>query len=250
MRLIVFDLDGTLTATGEIDAECFVRAFADVGIAPIDTDWRRYTHTTDSGIATEIYETVFGRPPKEAELEALKARLRAHLCSRAQDAPEQFAQIPGARALLEEIAANQSYGAAIATGAWTVSAEVKLAVSGLCAAGVPLATADDASRRAEIVGYAVDRARRQYAVDEFDEIVLVGDGVWDVEAARSLGYPFIGVAFENSPERLRSAGASYIVEDFRAPREFLNAVGQVFWEHDTSARLPRAHRSRPHGNRD
>ena len=40
MRLVIFDIDGTLTETMKVDEECFVRSFAEVfGFTDIDTDW-------------------------------------------------------------------------------------------------------------------------------------------------------------------------------------------------------------------
>jgi phosphoglycolate phosphatase-like HAD superfamily hydrolase len=40
MRLIIFDIDGTLTQSTEADEECFVRTLAEVcGFGDIDTDW-------------------------------------------------------------------------------------------------------------------------------------------------------------------------------------------------------------------
>jgi phosphoglycolate phosphatase-like HAD superfamily hydrolase len=45
MRLVIFDIDGTLTQTMKADAECFLRSLADVcGFCGVDTDWSRYKH--------------------------------------------------------------------------------------------------------------------------------------------------------------------------------------------------------------
>jgi beta-phosphoglucomutase-like phosphatase (HAD superfamily) len=56
MKLAIFDIDGTLTETNKVDNECFVKAFADShNITGIETDWTRYKHVTDSGIALEIF---------------------------------------------------------------------------------------------------------------------------------------------------------------------------------------------------
>lgn len=64
MKLVMFDIDGTLTQTFAIDAECYVRALTEVsGFEAISTDWASYQHTTNSGILSEIYEMRLGRPP-------------------------------------------------------------------------------------------------------------------------------------------------------------------------------------------
>jgi beta-phosphoglucomutase-like phosphatase (HAD superfamily) len=57
MRLVIFDIDGTLTETAKTDEECFARSLAEVcGFGDVETDWSRYKHTTDSGIFHEIHE--------------------------------------------------------------------------------------------------------------------------------------------------------------------------------------------------
>src|SRR6266513_1165002 len=69
MRLVIFDIDGTLTQTMKADEECFVRSLAEVcGIRDVDTDWSRYKHATDSGIFHEIHEARIGRPPSPIEI--------------------------------------------------------------------------------------------------------------------------------------------------------------------------------------
>lgn len=65
MRLLVFDFDGTLAATDEVDTKCFIEAFADAGFDEIDADWGNYEHTTDAGIAAEIFAAALGRLPSD-----------------------------------------------------------------------------------------------------------------------------------------------------------------------------------------
>ena len=69
MRLVIFDIDGTLTQTMKTDEECFVLSLADVcGFSDVDTDWSHYRHATDSGILHEIYEVPIGRSPSSDEV--------------------------------------------------------------------------------------------------------------------------------------------------------------------------------------
>ena len=50
MNLLVFHVDGTLTATNEVDTCCFTRAFLEVFCVELNTSWHIYPHRTDSGI--------------------------------------------------------------------------------------------------------------------------------------------------------------------------------------------------------
>ena len=69
MKLAIFDIDGTLTRTNEVDEICFVQAFADAhAITGFDTNWDGYRHATDSGITIQIFQDRFGRNAKPNEL--------------------------------------------------------------------------------------------------------------------------------------------------------------------------------------
>ena len=78
MRLVIFDIDGTLTQTMKADADCFVRSLAEVcGFRDVDTDWSGYKHATDSGMFHEIHEARTGRPPSALVI----SRFRPHFVS-------------------------------------------------------------------------------------------------------------------------------------------------------------------------
>ncbi len=75
MHLVMFDIDGTLTETGKIDEECFVRSLADVcGFADVKTDWSSYKHTTDSGCAVSLTLRPIGRATSTRRIPAFFTR--------------------------------------------------------------------------------------------------------------------------------------------------------------------------------
>jgi phosphoglycolate phosphatase-like HAD superfamily hydrolase len=100
---------------------------------------------------------------------------------------------------------------ALATGGWRLSAQLKLAAAGLDCRGVPLASADDGLTREEIVEQAC--ARAGFSISAATRIVSVGDGVWDVRTARSLGLRFLGVGEGTHAEALYRAGAGSVLPD-------------------------------------
>ena len=71
---------------------------------------------------------------------------------------------------------------------------------------------------------ACRRAAEHYGCANFDVIVYVGDGLHDVRASQNLSYGFIGVAGTERAERLRAAGARYIVADFTDTDAFLRLL--------------------------
>jgi hypothetical protein len=76
MHLVVFDIDGTLTDTCEVDSGCYWVAIQQVfRIAADQPDWSTFRHVTDSGIACESCERYLGRPANESEIDAIRQRL-------------------------------------------------------------------------------------------------------------------------------------------------------------------------------
>jgi beta-phosphoglucomutase-like phosphatase (HAD superfamily) len=68
MHLVMFDIDGTLTQTTNIDEQCFVRSFKDVfGFTDIDTDSSHYPRTTASGFFHAVFMSRIGRSPTAEE---------------------------------------------------------------------------------------------------------------------------------------------------------------------------------------
>jgi phosphoglycolate phosphatase-like HAD superfamily hydrolase len=232
MDLAIFDIDGTLTQSVAVDEVCFVQAFRDVlGIEGINTNWLEYSFQTDSGLALEICRNHLDRDPSGAEIIHLQARFAQLLCAAVEGAGPPIREVPGAAALLHALGAHPPWHIAIATGGWRISARFKLAAAGLPVDAYPWANADDALDRVDILRTAIRRAERAYKQVAFERIVYVGDGVWDVRAARLVGIGFLGLGAGTKAGRLVEEGASCVLQDFSDPVkvvECLEAVGRKF----------------------
>jgi phosphoglycolate phosphatase-like HAD superfamily hydrolase len=221
MRLVIFDVDGTLTQSMEADAKCFVRSLAEVcGFSDIDTDWSRYKHVTDSGVFQEIYESRAGRSPSSHEISVFRQHFVGLLGQVSSGAP--FAPITGAPVLLSRLATSREYCVALATGAWRESARLKMRSAGLCYDDYPAASSDDALDRESIIRLSMRRAADRYG--RLDNTVYVGDAVWDARACRNLGIPFIGIAADGRAARLFAEGAICVFPDFSATDLFLGSL--------------------------
>lgn len=228
MKLAIFDVDGTLTGTLAIDADCFVRAFADeFKITGIDTDWRRYDHYTDSGIADQVFREKLGREPSLEELEQLVVRFLFLLGKAAEDQPDLFPGVPGAEQAFSRMRKEKGWKVAIATGCWLESALFKLDRAQIRHQNVPIASADDSMVREKIAQLALRRARAFYKVRHFKKIVYVGDGVWDVKMAAKLDFPFLGVGDEEREKLLRRAGGRHFIPDFSDYDLFLKKLDET-----------------------
>src|SRR5512142_1642103 len=216
--LVIFDIDGTLTRTYSLDTDLFSRMFHELHGWRLHTDWSHYRHATDRGIAEEALAHCLGRQATSAEIRLVRTRYLDLLgFELAYDPPRH--QVPGAAAAIDELIRG-GYGIAFATGCWKSAAAIKLARAGIDIAGLPLATCDDNIDRLEILRLARERVR---ATRPFEPAVYVGDGPWDLAAARELGISFVGVVCDGSA-RLGSSGVKNILDDFHDLDSVLKAL--------------------------
>ena len=220
--LVIFDVDGTLSLTSEVDDDCWREAAREVlGVTSMSTDWSTYSHSTDEAIATDLIRsgTVMG------EEWTLVRKVRDSFAARIRMAldrdPALFQPVPGSPEIFNAIS-EAGWSPAIATGGWRLTAEMKLAAAKVPFTGIPAAHADDAHPREVIISTAARRAMNDDRAA--CPIVYVGDGIWDVKAAGRLGIGFIGLGRGADAERLRAAGAGIVLSDFRDVGAFLAEV--------------------------
>ena len=131
---------------------------------------------------------------------------------------------PGASDFIARLL-SEGHGVAIATGGWTASARLKLECCGIEHKSIPSAFACDAHPRAEIIEIARKRAHEQGIHDADDPaVVYIGDGLWDLTAARHLGIGFVGLATGQREVLLRESGANDVFGDFLDQEAFLEAL--------------------------
>jgi len=194
MNLVMLDIDGTLTQSYDYDEEIFGKAIGEVlGCPPVDTDLNGYVDKTSTGVTQEAIRHITGTNPTAEQIEEVKRNVQGRLERMYQESPGSFAEVPGARRFLERLRSLDGEGVAIATGCWRSEALFKLQASALNVDGLPMATSDDDRNRTRIMQMAVEKARDFYTCNGFERIVYVGDGPWDLQEARSLGYGFIGI---------------------------------------------------------
>ncbi len=230
MKLVMFDIDGTLTLTNEVDNRCYLCALGEaLGSTDIDTDWAKYRDVTDSGIASALLQARHGTPPSSEQLNTVRARFVALLEQAFAREPAACRAVPGAAAILAELAERAGFAVGLATGGWLESARLKLHRAGLGEREFPLASASDARSREAIMALAAKRVAARWGVPGFQSIVYVGDAVWDVKAARRLGWHFVGIGSGERAERLRSEGAQCVIADYCDQSLFFDAIAQHHW---------------------
>ena len=224
MRLVIFDVDGTLTDSMAVDAWCFLRTFVELcGITNLDADWSRYKNVTDAGVFQEVILSRLGRYPSLNEKIGFRDHMVKLLRAEAQNAPMRC--VAGAAQFLAWLEGSGQFRVAIATGCWSESARVKMASAGMHYDDYPSASADDALERESIIRLAIQRAVLR--IGAIDGAVYIGDGIWDARACRDLGLPFIGVGTGRAAEKLLDEGAISVVKNFLPVSDVMKAIDKA-----------------------
>lgn len=221
MVLLVFDIDGTLTDTNQVDTDCFVEAIQNVlGVSEMEADWEHYIHVTDSGLAEEIAQQHLNRSITPAELARFEAEIERLLWAQPAD---RFEAIPGAKEFLETAMSKPGVSLALATGAWRSSATCKLERAGFDIRTIPLATASDHGERTKIMELARAQALQQTGASNHVRCLYFGDGRWDMRACAQLGWEFIAIGEKH--QALSDAGTTLALPDYTQAEVIWDWIG-------------------------
>jgi len=203
--LYLFDIDGTLMWTAGSGREAFDAVFAERHAVTNASEGIRYGGKTDPAILEEIYVARLGRPPTDEEaasfLDAYLPRLHRML---AQRGVQVLAGVVDALAYLK---ARPGVTLGVATGNVRAGADAKLAAAGLSHWFELGGYGSDSRIRAELVARAIERGRER---GQLREVVVVGDTIHDIAAARAAGAMVCAVATGSDPaEALTGADAVF-----------------------------------------
>jgi len=199
--LYLFDIDGTLLHAHGSGRGAFDAVFAEIhGVADASRGIR-YGGKTDPAIVDEIFAARLGRAAtadeRAAFLDAYVPRLRALL---AEQGVEVLAGVHDALAYLRRRARL-----GVATGNIRAGADAKLRAAGLHEHFDVGGYGCDSAVRAELVAKAIERGSR---AGDVNEVIVVGDTIHDIAAARACGATVVAVATGADPaDKLAHADA-------------------------------------------
>ena len=203
---VVLDIDGTLVDSNYLHVHAWVQAFADIG-RPVDA-WRVH-RCIGMGSALLLAELL-----GDDDAERLGAEAKDRHAERYAALGDLQRRFDGARELVQACA-ERGARTVLATSAAPTELDRLQAVLDLddVVTGVTSAQdVDDAKPAPDLVRAALDIAGVPAA-----RAVMVGDSVWDVQAASRAGVPCVAVLTGGtSRTELRTAGAVAVYDDVAA----------------------------------
>jgi phosphoglycolate phosphatase-like HAD superfamily hydrolase len=191
--LYLFDIDGTLMHAAGSGRAAFDAVFAERHAVADASDGIRYGGKTDPAIIAELYAARLGRSPTAAEeaafIDAYLPRLRQLLAAG-------VTVLAGVTESLAYLSARPGVVLGVATGNVRAGADAKLEAAGLAHWFELGGYGCDSHLRAELVARAIERGRARGHVRE---VVVVGDTIYDIAAARACGATVCAVATGSDP---------------------------------------------------
>ena len=198
MRLLLFDIDGTLVLTGGAGSRAMTRAFAvthglEDALKKVDLAGR-----TDRIIMRDAL-TNAGLPHEDVDVDAFRTAYCAALREEiTQPGNGRRGLLPGVRPLLDALAGRDDVRLALLTGNFRASAEIKLAEFDVWRYFTWGVFADDAIERDDLIAVAHARHETEHGhVIEADAVVIIGDTPHDIRCARAGGAKAVAVATGN-----------------------------------------------------
>ena len=231
MKLVLFDIDGTLLGTDGAGRRAIHRALLDETGTAGPIEHYRFDGKTDPQIIGELLAFAGHAGARDrACIDAVCRRYVEHLRAELDKPTQTTTLMPGTRELLGALESHEAAGRALVgllTGNLASGAALKLRSAGLDPGRFRVgAYGSDSARRADLPAVAAERAAALTgrAVRGSDVIVL-GDTPDDVACGRPIGARCVAVATGfYDVAALRAAGAAYVFETLADTTRVLDAI--------------------------
>lgn len=229
MKLLLFDIDGTLMLSGGAGRRAIDRAFFEIhgirnafgGVVP--------DGNTDPAIFREIFANHDLRVADDSPaFREVVQRYVKFLPAEILDS-DQAHLMPGASALLDHLSKSDDVALGLLTGNFEATARIKLDRFGLNEYLPFGAFGSDDGIRSRLVPVAVERAEAHLGrkIGLGRQVVVIGDTPQDVECALVHGATAIGVAASRySVADLEAAGAHHALPTLEEIPAFMNAISR------------------------
>ena len=213
VRLVLFDIDGTLVHTGGAGTKAFALTFAHVFGLRHGSEKMKFAGRTDVSLVREFFK-IHGVPESRENFSQFFESypfLLADVLSRSTGA-----ECAGVTRLVDDLLGlPQPPAVGLLTGNIRLGAEIKLRHFNLWEQFVFGGFADDHEERNHIAVAALGRGRR--VLDPHlqpQEVVVIGDTPFDVKCGKFIGARTLAVATGGAKmDELKKCDADWVVED-------------------------------------
>lgn len=226
MRLILFDIDGTLIWPDGAGRAAMSHALTEVFGVAGPADSLPMAGKTDWQIITELLMAAgLGQSSIDAGLPRCFQAIARHTAQTTRE--RQIRACPGVRPLLARLYAHPGAVLGLLTGNLATTAPIKLRAANVDPALFCVgAYGNDVPTRSQLPAVAVARAQA-LTTHTFSgkDVIIIGDTPADVTCGQHLGVTAIGVATGHyTPEALGTAGADYVFPDLADTDTVLQAI--------------------------
>jgi len=225
MRLVLFDIDGTLIHGQGIGGRCMERAGKHFLGAGFTLDGIDFGGALDPWIFRQAAQRLGHEDPGHlhpAFYDRYVEELTAEI-ARGERLPR---MLPGVSEALLALGADPALTLGLVTGNYARSAPLKLRAAGIDPSKFVLgAFGDEAPTRPELVKLAMERWAARGVHADPRHVVVIGDTPRDVDCAKKNGCRSVAVATGwHTVEQLEATGADVVVPDLTALSELLDAL--------------------------
>jgi phosphoglycolate phosphatase-like HAD superfamily hydrolase len=213
IRLVLFDIDGTLVHTGGAGTKAFAKTFATEFNLHHGAEKMKFAGRTDVSLVREFFK-IHGLDESPAHFRQFFARYVFWLDHIVEQSTG--GECPGVREFIADLRAlPQPPMLGLLTGNLRLGAEIKLRRFGLWDLFALGGFADDHEDRNHIAVAALERGRRVLGRNlQPQEIVVIGDTPFDVRCGKFIGAKTLAVATGGSRlEELTPCAADWTVPD-------------------------------------
>jgi len=219
VKLLLFDIDGTLITTGGAGMRALDRAFCQVVGIVNALDGVRLHGKTDPAIIREVF---MGRGSFHLPPDSLEEILEMYVKLLPEEVQQStYTVLPGILPFLEDFQEHPNIEIGLATGNVERGARIKLEPGNLNRFFQFGGFGSDSENRTELVKRAAQNgARHTGASLDPRDIFVIGDTPRDIDAGHEAGFQTVGVATGGyTIQDLEKAGADLVVADFHSGRE-------------------------------
>lgn len=226
MRLLLFDIDGTLINSSRIGRQALGRALRAVFGTAGALETYEFAGKTDRRIVHDLL-TAEGWPAEEivARLPELDERMAD--AGRDLFTPDTIWACPGVGPLLDALNGNSEVILALLTGNIHQTVPLKLAAAGIDPAQFTAAAyGSDSLNRDDLFGIALERVRQSTGLHfAGEDVIIVGDTPADIRCARSGGGRVVAVATGPYPKEVLSRHQpDHLFSDLSGTEDILRVV--------------------------